>query len=90
MTHLATAPGGNGKADPMNITPTNLFALNKALDADNHVREFSPTYASHLRRCVRAGLLESTDEKVGARGRAFKLTAKGVKAINAFRLEGLL
>ncbi len=65
-------------------TGTNLWALADEVRKQGPVlRKFEATAVPHLKRCIAAGLLESTGEKIG-RGFAWQLTPKGAEAIKAY------
>jgi hypothetical protein len=68
------------------IRPTdlNLSVLQSHLNesSDGLLRHVRPTSVAHIRRCIRGGALEQTDERVG-RGVAWKLTESGRALLHA-------
>jgi hypothetical protein len=72
-------------AEPVKPTSLNLWVLKKAIrEGGGRIRKVAPTSAPHLRRCIAAGLLEQTSERVG-RGYAWKLTSAGEEAVKTVK-----
>lgn len=73
----------------MNLTDLNLSVLQNALNAspDGLIRQVAAPSVASLSRCIKAGALERTGERVG-RGYAWRLTESGralLHAMNAHR-----
>ena len=70
------------------LTDLNLYALQDALNAtkDGTIRQVHPAAAAALRRSIKAGALEQTDERVG-RGYAWRLSASGRATLHAFNVR---